>query len=43
MMELYEQIIKTCKQINGEASSPNLAEDLASYDKRNHKKTKFHY
>jgi hypothetical protein len=34
-MELYEQIIKTCKQNNGEASSSTLVEDLVSHDKRN--------
>jgi hypothetical protein len=33
-MELYEHIIKLCKQINGEASSSTLVEDLASHDKK---------
>jgi hypothetical protein len=38
-MELYEQIIKLCKQINGEALFSILVEDLASHDKINHKET----
>ena len=36
----YKLKMKTCKKINGEASSSTLVEDLASHDKRNHKKTK---
>ena len=39
MTKLYEQIIKICKQINDEASSSTLVEDLASHDKRNNKET----
>jgi hypothetical protein len=41
MTELYEQIIKTCKQINGEASSSTSIEDLASHDKRIIRKLNF--
>jgi hypothetical protein len=40
MTELYEQIIKICKQSNGEALSSTLVEDLAYHDKRKHKETK---
>jgi hypothetical protein len=32
--------MKTCKKINSDASSSTLEEDLASHDKRNHKRTK---
>ena len=31
----YKPNMKTCKKINGEASSSTLVEDLASHDKRN--------
>ena len=47
-MELYEHIIKLCKQINGETSSLILVEDLASHDierqnvlHRNHNKNEY--
>ena len=37
---MYKLIMKTCKLIHGEASSLTLVKDLASHDKRNHKKKK---
>jgi hypothetical protein len=37
MLDVYEQDIKMCEQVNGEALSSILVEELASHDKRNHK------
>ena len=38
---MYEQIIKICKQINDEASSSTLVEDLASYEKEINKRLNY--
>ena len=40
MTEQVQTIIRTCKQIHGEASSSTLVEDLASHYRRNQWETK---